>query len=243
MPSSFAHPGVLRRFTRPAVTRAAYGAREALAVARQRARLMSRLCMNWVTGEIMLPEVRPPRRRRALLWNASIAAPVGAMRAARTDGQGQSPDSSFCLAYPRLDELTIEEMAALVRAFCLRFTDCGLAVQWDISSSSGRCCADCRARPCPLLGRPVRGDQILLRRERRFDTVFRPGARISYGWSREWRMHQEGFFAEHGITLAVAVPIGTGEIPMGRSRFTSLAKKRCRNCARNAARNCAIRPC
>lgn len=226
MPSSFARPGVLRRFTRPAVTRAAYGARMALAVAPESPAYVPS-AHDRVTGEVMLPEgASAAFHDRALLWNA-VDRRAGRGDARPPDGRpGPVSGLELLLGLPRLHELAVEEMAAMVRGFCARFTECGLAVQWDVHAPVVFDAEPIAVHAHVLVsGRPVRGDQILRGRERRFDTVARPGVRISHGWSREWRMHQERFFAEHGIVLAVAAPSGGGEIPMGRTRFRTARRE------------------
>lgn len=226
MPSGFAAARPLHRLSSPTARRAAYAARETLAVGPDRILYTPARKRDWVAGGLLLPEAaRPNYWTRESLWNAVDA------RAGATRGRpiAEQPDAQsgmeLLLVLPRLTELTIERMSDCVTDFCERFTREGLAVQWDIHVPIR---ADRRDPDSPpqvsahahviVSGRPIVGDSVARGRIRIFDPVWRVGWRRSIGWSREWRMHQERFYAEHALPLAVPVG-GSSERPLGRARF------------------------
>lgn len=203
--------------------RAAYGAREALAATAEHPGFVPRL-RDRLAGEVMLPAgAAPAFEDRYALWRAVDARGDHARAPAAAGG---ATGVELLLALPRLNEATVEEMADLVRGFCARFLAEKLAVQWDIHApGSRREAIDPDGPPIAVhahvlvSGRPIRGDGVLRGRVRLFDTVARPGYHRSIGWSREWRIAQDAFFARRGIPLAVAVPSGANEQPLGRGRF------------------------
>ncbi|GJD85269.1 hypothetical protein HPGCJGGD_3156 [Methylobacterium haplocladii] len=175
----------------------------------------------------MLPNGAAPAFRDWMtLWRAVDAR--GTRAQADGDGRGGVTGLELLLGLPRLGELTLEEMADLVRSFCTRFLAERLAVQWDIHAPEPRLqpvdedgVAVAVHAHVLVSGRPLRGDRVLPRRNRLFDPVARPGYHRTIGWPREWRRAQERFFSERGIAMAVASPWDAGERPLGRFRFAA----------------------
>ena len=223
--------------------RAAYGARVALEATAEHRGFTPRTD-DRIAGELLLPPgAAPAFQDRFTLWRA-VDARGDHARAPRD--LGGVTGLELLLALPRLHELSVEEMSDLVRAFCARFLAEKLAVQWDIhapgplnGTTDGAERAIAVHAHILVSGRPIRGDRVLPGRTRLFDPVMRPGYRRSIGWSREWRVAQERFFAERAIPLAVAAPSGVREPPLGRSRFQ--AEMRERVAAKRAQRRADLR--
>ena len=197
-----------------AVRSAAYNARETIEATRTGQLFSFRHRDAPEHHAVLLPEgADPALGNSAVLWNAAEAAER------RKDAQVAR---EIVLALPADRALTTEDRIELARSFAIEhLVSKGLAVQLDVhaphrdrSEAEGAYAdgtgGDHTNWHAHLLitTRRIEGSQLAAKKARDLDPeIRRAGTRTlvteAEAWGETWRVHQDRYFAEHGLTLRV----------------------------------------
>jgi len=234
MAIAFARARYLSRATGGnAVRSAAYNCRETIQAERTSEVFHFRHREAPAHHEVLLPEGGSARFADcAVLWNAAEAAER------RKDAQVAR---EIVLALPADEALTTEDRIALARSFVLEhFVAKGLAVQLDVhaphqarkegegawTDGTGGDHTNWHAHLL-ITTRRLEGDALSVKKARDLDPEVRamagrPIVSDAEVWGETWRVHQDRYFAEHGIDLRVDAIAASPAAHIGPVRMRKL---------------------